>query len=59
MPHFIIECSENIIKLKTPEEIIQAVYTIADATNLFAVGDIKVRIIQSRRQTCQDRSLPN
>ncbi|MBK9486392.1 MAG: 5-carboxymethyl-2-hydroxymuconate Delta-isomerase [Chitinophagaceae bacterium] len=44
MPHFIIECSENIIKLKTPEEIIQAVYTIADATNLFAVGDIKVRI---------------
>lgn len=44
MPHFVIECSQNIIKLKTPEEIIQAVYTIAEATELFAVGDIKVRI---------------
>jgi 5-carboxymethyl-2-hydroxymuconate isomerase len=44
MPHFIIECSENIIKLKTPEEIIQAVYNIAEVTNLFAVGDIKARI---------------
>lgn len=44
MPHFVIECSENIFKLKTPEEIIQAVYNIAEATGLFAVGDIKVRI---------------
>jgi len=44
MPHFVIECSQNIIKLKTPEEIIREVYTIAEATGLFAVGDIKVRI---------------
>jgi len=44
MPHFVIECSENIIKLKSPQEIIQAVYNIAEATGLFAVGDIKVRI---------------
>ncbi|MEO7308277.1 MAG: 5-carboxymethyl-2-hydroxymuconate Delta-isomerase [Ferruginibacter sp.] len=44
MPHFVIDCSENIIKLKTPGEIIQAVYTIAEGTGLFAVGDIKVRI---------------
>jgi 5-carboxymethyl-2-hydroxymuconate isomerase len=44
MPHFVIECSENIVKLKTPEEIILAVYNIAEATNLFAVGDIKARI---------------
>ena len=44
MPHFVIECSENIIKIKMPEEIIQAVYNIALSTNLFAVGDIKVRI---------------
>jgi 5-carboxymethyl-2-hydroxymuconate isomerase len=44
MPHFVIECSENIIKLKTPEEIIEAVYNIAASTDLFAVGDIKVRI---------------
>jgi 5-carboxymethyl-2-hydroxymuconate isomerase len=44
MPHFVIECSDNIVKLKTPEEIIEAVYNIAEATNLFAVGDIKARI---------------
>lgn len=44
MPHFVIECSQNIIKLKTPEEILHAVYDIAEETGLFAAGDIKVRI---------------
>ena len=44
MPHFVIDCSENTIKIKTPQEIIQAVYHVAEATGLFAVGDIKVRI---------------
>jgi len=44
MPHFVIDCSENIIKIKTPGEIIQAVHHVAEATGLFAVGDIKVRI---------------
>ena len=44
MPHFVIDCSENIIKLKSQEEIIQTVYNAADSTNLFDNGDIKVRI---------------
>ncbi|HEV7231801.1 MAG TPA: 5-carboxymethyl-2-hydroxymuconate Delta-isomerase [Bacteroidia bacterium] len=44
MPHFVIDCSENIIKLKSPEEIMQAVYDVAEATGLFAQDDIKVRI---------------
>ncbi|WP_074408658.1 MULTISPECIES: 5-carboxymethyl-2-hydroxymuconate Delta-isomerase [Aquimarina] len=44
MPHFILDCSEHIIQLKSPEEIIQAVYNAADATGLFTAGDIKVRI---------------
>lgn len=47
MPHFIVECSENILALKTPEEIIQAVYETAESTNLFTksgIGGIKVRI---------------
>ena len=44
MPHFIIECSENIIEQKSPEEIMQAVYDAAEATGLFAVNDIKVRL---------------
>ena len=44
MPHFIIDCSENIIGQKSPEEIMQAVYDVAEATGLFAVNDIKVRL---------------
>jgi 5-carboxymethyl-2-hydroxymuconate isomerase len=44
MPHFVIDCSENVIKLKTPGEIISAVHETAEATGLFAKGDIKVRI---------------
>ncbi|HZW70234.1 MAG TPA: 5-carboxymethyl-2-hydroxymuconate Delta-isomerase [Hanamia sp.] len=44
MPHFIIECSENIIAQKAPVEIMEAVYEEAEATGLFAENDIKVRI---------------
>ena len=44
MPHFVIDCSENIIKIKTPKEIIQKVYDTAESTDLFDKGDIKVRI---------------
>jgi 5-carboxymethyl-2-hydroxymuconate isomerase len=44
MPHFVIDCSENIIKLKSPEEIMQTVYNSAESTQLFDEGDIKVRI---------------
>jgi 5-carboxymethyl-2-hydroxymuconate isomerase len=44
MPHFIIDCSENILDQKTPDEIMQAVYDVAEATGLFAANDIKVRL---------------
>jgi len=44
MPHFIIECSEPVFAMKSPEEIIQKVYNTAEATKLFSKGDIKVRI---------------
>jgi len=44
MPHFIIDCSENIFEQKSPEEIMQAVYDAAEAAELFAVNDIKVRL---------------
>ena len=33
MPHFVIDCSENIINLKTPKEIIQKVYDTVGNTN--------------------------
>ena len=44
MPHFIIDCSENIISLKSPNDIMQKIYDAAESTNLFDKGDIKVRI---------------
>ncbi len=44
MPHFILDCSEHIIELKSPQEIIQEVYNAAESTGLFAKGDTKVRI---------------
>ena len=44
MPHFIIDCSENVIQQKSPDEILQAVYDVAEATGLFAENDIKVRL---------------
>ena len=47
MPHFIIECSNNVIELQDPQEIVQAVFDKAQASTLFAAegpGGIKVRI---------------
>jgi len=44
MPHFVIDCSEKIIAMKSPEEIMQNVYDSAESTKLFDQGDIKVRI---------------
>ena len=47
MPHFIIECSESILSLADPNELMRSVYAAAEATTLFAgsgVGGIKVRL---------------
>lgn len=44
MPHFVIDCSEQIIKLKSPESIMQIVYDAAKSTELFIPEEIKVRI---------------
>ncbi|MGG7468225.1 5-carboxymethyl-2-hydroxymuconate Delta-isomerase [Chryseobacterium arthrosphaerae] len=44
MPHFIIECSQDILQQKSPDEIMDAVYESAESTDLFAVNDIKVRL---------------
>jgi 5-carboxymethyl-2-hydroxymuconate isomerase len=44
MPHFVIDCSKNILKIKSPYGIIKKVYDTAVSTNLFDKGDVKVRI---------------
>ena len=47
MPHFIIDCSESILSLADPDELMQSVYDAAESTGLFTtrgVGGIKVRL---------------
>ncbi len=44
MPHFIIDCSENILKSHSEDEIIKQVHISAVSTGLFHKNDIKVRI---------------
>jgi 5-carboxymethyl-2-hydroxymuconate isomerase len=47
MPHFIIECSESVLSLADPGELMRAVSATAESTGLFAtsgVGGIKVRL---------------
>ncbi|MFZ4930406.1 5-carboxymethyl-2-hydroxymuconate Delta-isomerase [Chryseobacterium sp. Mn2064] len=44
MPHFVIDCSQDILQQKTPDEIMNAVYETAVSSGLFASNDIKVRI---------------
>jgi 5-carboxymethyl-2-hydroxymuconate isomerase len=44
MPHFIIDCSENVIRLKSADDIMQEVFNSALSTDLFIASEIKVRI---------------
>ena len=44
MPHFIIECSEEVIKVKAVETILKEVFDTAVASGLFNRNDIKVRL---------------
>ena len=44
MPHFILDCSEDILDLHAEEIIIQQVHQMALSSGLFDEQDIKVRI---------------
>lgn len=44
MPHFIIDCSRNVLENTTEEEVILAVHKTANDSGLFTEGDIKVRM---------------
>lgn len=44
MPHFIIDCSEEILNQRTADEIMMAVYGVANGSGLFAANDVKVRL---------------
>ena len=47
MPHFVIDCSDSVLSLADPGELMQSVFQAAESTGLFAtsgVGGIKVRL---------------
>ncbi|ASZ13697.1 5-carboxymethyl-2-hydroxymuconate Delta-isomerase [Chitinophaga pendula] len=44
MPHFVIECSSNVLAQQPAAIIMDTVYAAAESTGLFAPNDIKVRI---------------
>tara|TARA_R110002049_G_scaffold82223_8_gene209298 strand:+ start:1516 stop:1860 length:345 start_codon:yes stop_codon:yes gene_type:complete len=44
MPHFILDCSENILELQEPRKVLEAVFETAFSTGLFERDDIKVRL---------------
>ncbi len=44
MPHFMINCSQSILKLHSEEEIIEQVHSSAVSTELFNKNDVKVRV---------------
>ena len=57
MPHFIIDCSESILRLAEPNALMRTVYAAAESTGLFAVsgvGGIKVRLNPYRHFTNVD-----
>ena len=44
MPHFVIDCSENVLLIHSPEEILREVHDTAEATGLFKKRDTNGRI---------------
>jgi len=44
MPHFIVDCSERVLKEHSEEKIIEQVHLVANSTGLFDEDDIKVRV---------------
>jgi len=44
MPHFVLDCSDDIFKTHPAEQIIQQAHNVANSTRLFDEGDINVRV---------------
>lgn len=44
MPHFVMDCSETVLKSHDEEYIIEQIHLVANSTGLFNEGDIKVRM---------------
>jgi 5-carboxymethyl-2-hydroxymuconate isomerase len=44
MPHFVIDCSRQVLGIQPPEVLLREIHDAAESTGLFREGDIKVRI---------------
>ena len=55
MPHFIIDCSEGILKSHSIEEIIKQVHSSAISTELFSKDDVKVRVNSFQNYSTGDK----
>lgn len=44
MPHFILDCSTDILQTQPEQTILQQVHHVANASGLFVESDIKVRV---------------
>lgn len=44
MPHFVIDCSPNVLTLQAIPEVLKTIHDTANATQLFKESDIKVRM---------------
>jgi 5-carboxymethyl-2-hydroxymuconate isomerase len=44
MPHFIVDCSVEVLDSHSEEYIAEQIHMVAVASDLFDIGDIKVRI---------------
>lgn len=52
MPHFVLDVNENILNQHPADVIISTVHDTAEASGLFAQGNIKVRIKSYTSFTC-------
>ena len=44
MPHFIVDCSVEVLESHSEEYITEKIHLVAVASDLFDIGDIKVRV---------------
>lgn len=50
MPHLVVECSENVLTMKSPDEMVGSIYKTATATDGFP-NNVMVRIIPFQHYT--------
>jgi 5-carboxymethyl-2-hydroxymuconate isomerase len=55
VPHFIIDCSQGILKSHSQEEIIEQVHKSAISTELFNPNDVKVRVNSYEKYSTGDK----